>query len=262
MGILSNILQALSSQTKPKSLYPGLYSDALKRYKIKAKYKPTGRTRTFELQTTADLETEVSPDYERPLEVEILPSIPPTDPQISLAKKHRIPIPNDATICDLTALISNQLDYGGSQPQNCDLLRYALRHNLCESSYACKWQLFNRIFNKLKGKDRIAFFALCIYRYCSDDLRADLDNHPHRLIFYAIAEHLSDDPKFAKSFEHYKGTPAFFGELRVENQNSIETAYDGGSTRAYAFEAAWKMLHDELGIKKRTTKVINSFADL
>lgn len=134
----------------------------------------------------------------------------PSEAQIDIMKKHNLTIPLYASKSDISAIISKHVNHDSTP--NPELIEFATGRNILLSNYIGKKNLYNLLWNELKGIDKIAFFIFSIYRYATDDRLANLDKSPHRAIFYTISAEFKDDSSFIKSMERYSGKDLRFLE--------------------------------------------------
>lgn len=228
-----------------------------KRYKVSGIFADTKRKRTRIINAKTESharEIMINDGYLEPLEIIEIDFEKPTERQIEYAKDLGIKIPNDATKEDLSALISRHLE-NDSDP-NPELYEFADNRGFCFSKYIGKKALYNLLFNKLEGADKVAFFAFCVYRYLSEDRHANLDTSPHRQVFYDFAQEVINDKSFMTSLAQYNGEDLrYFGKLVLRNQVVLH----GGSTRTKAFRMTVDYLKQKglLPIIVTTTKYLN-----
>lgn len=175
----------------------------------------------------------------------------PTEAQLSYARDLGAMIPPDATREDLRAIISKRLE-GGGDPHP-DLREFAKGRGVLFSRFVGKIELYNRIHNDLDTVDQIAFFAFCVYRWVSDDRRANMDVHPLRQVFYSFAEKVQHDERWLKSFYgNYDGENIrFFGKIITDNGWEME----GGSTNTIAYKEVCTYLAEKANVSvSRKTK--------
>ncbi|MCF8459791.1 MAG: hypothetical protein K9G46_03640 [Flavobacteriales bacterium] len=184
-----------------------------------------------------------------PFEINRHPPKPPTEAQLSYAKDLGAQIPSDATREDLRAIISKKLE-GGGDP-SLGLKEFAEGRGMLLSRYMGKKELYNIVFDELEERDRIAFFVFSMYRWASEDRRANMDTHPLKSNFYSISDRLLVNERFLTSlFENYRGEDVrFFGKIIADN--GFESF--GGSTNTLAYREVRNLLQSELGVSIKST---------
>lgn len=227
-----------------------------KKFKIKAVFSETNRTRTLTLTGNDEhniAEQLIMLGYKEPFEIsEEAPEVP-TEAQIDFARILEISIPKDATKADLSALIDKKKSKD-SDP-NPDLLEFADSKGFLTSKYIGKRALYNLVFHNLEPLDRIAFFAFSIYRWLSEDRKANLDKHNQRDVFYEFAQKQINNDQFLKSMEKYEGSDLrFFSTLKFSDGGEA----NGGSTNTIAYKVCSEFLSTRFNLKKTKTATIDS----
>lgn len=176
---------------------------------------------------------------------------PATERQKEYARDLGLVFPDDISKGDISVLLDRKLD-GDSSP-NPDLMDFAVNRGMQVSPYIGKKALYNEIFATLTGVDRIAFFLFCVYRYCTDDRRGNLDVHPERAVIYKFAESLKDDEQFINSMNGYDGESIrYFGILTyTDSSGKCETHY-GGRVDTIAYKRAVKLLSQKYNLKNKS----------
>ena len=227
-----------------------------KKFKVRAVYIPTNRKRTETLIAKDEeelIERLKNSDFKEPFDIEEIFN-ESTDRQLEYAKDLGIKVPKDASLEDVSALISRNVD-GDSLNPNPELIEYAVDKGLYFSKYIGKKALYNLIYESLSLKDRIAFFCFSVYRHLSDDRQGNLDKHRHKNLFYEFAESEINNDKFLKSLGKYTGEDIrFFGTLKFPDGG---VTY-GGSVNTIAFKTCALFLCKKLSLKLVTTKKVNS----
>lgn len=206
-------------------------------YKCRALYINTKRMRTIKDIQAFDEDGVIEQlkrlRYTEPFEIERVPFPEPSDDQ-----KKWLGNISYADVCmqDASAILSKRHDRD-SVP-NPDLLEYATECKICLSYYIGKKALYDKIFWALEGRDKIAFFVFCVYRYTTDDRRANLNKSPHRELFYTFADDNLSNDSFIKSMNRYSGRELrFFGTLTINSRRIT-----GGSTQTIAYKTALEFL--------------------
>lgn len=213
-----------------------------KLFKVKAKFKETKRFRTVSIWARSETEIPnklAQLGFEPAKEItEATPM--PTEKQIELATNLGYKITPDMTRLDVKAIIEQKLSRD-SYPPKYELMVFADNHDIVYSTYMGKKTMYNTVFYGLPELDRYAFFIFCVYRHLSDDREANLDNSPHKKVFYDFANFCMADSKMAASLENYAGEDLrFFGTLR-----SGYHEYHGGSTQTAIYRTAKQYLIDK-----------------
>ena len=228
-------------------------------YEVKGKNSLTNRSRTkvFEARIVEDvLKDAISEGFSNDITITLLPFAPPTQKQLLYAKELNIDIPEGTCIHDVSELIRNKVE-GDSTP-NTGLLTYAHDKGINFSCFIGKKSLYDLVFHKLEGIDKISFFIFCIYRYLSEDREGNLNASKHKIVINEYANSKINDKKFINSLEKYSGRDLrYFGKIRVDNDDS-STYIWGGSTTTHAYKETVNFLHDTFGINKTKTKTIKT----
>lgn len=224
------------------------------RYEIKALYTPTNRIRTttIEAQNREDAIARLKMDlnFSEPFVVEEFFD-EPTSRQLDYARDLKIKIPQHASIRDVAALIDRAVNHD-SDP-NPGLIEFAKNRRILFSQYIGKKALYNRVFYELSERDKIAFFAFCVYRHVSDDRHANLDTHPKRQLFYDFAAEKEKDERFTKSMSKYSGEDIrFFGTIKFPDGGE---AY-GGSISTIAYKTCVDFLQSNCGVEHKTRTLV------
>lgn len=200
-----------------------------KLYQCKGTYIKTGRKRSLTIEAfdedDALNQLKQQPDFMEPFEINRI-----SFPELTDSQKDYLKNMDFSDVCkyDASAILSLKYDYD-SVP-NPELVFYATECHVKFSYYIGKRALYDLIFNSLELKDKIAFFAFCIYRYTSRDRRGNLNSHPHRNLFYDFSENNLANENFVKSMNKYRGNELrFFGEH--------PTYGTGGSKNTIAYKA-------------------------
>lgn len=231
-----------------------------RRYIISGIYQSTKRRRTIELPAISEEEARlyaINQGLIEPLEIFEKPPDPPSVAQIEYASSLGAKVPLNASKQDLSAIIQKKLD-SDSDPKQ-ELIDYANHHKIIFSEYIGKRALYNLIFENLSTVDKAAFFVFSVYRWLTDDRRANLEIHPQRQIFFDFALQVIDNEKVMSSINRYSGkSTRFFGKIIQSNGEEIF----GGSVSTIAYKAACDYLEAVLKIEtnKKTHRFKNSNA--
>lgn len=208
-------------------------------YNVKAKYIQTNRFRSVKVWSRNELEIPKRLEKIGYTEIQSIINITPmpTERQLDYAIDLGCNLTPDMTGIDVSSLISQKVDNDIHKPEP-GLMSFADNHDIVYSTYMGEKTLYNVIFNDLQELDKFAFFIFCVYRYLSSDMEANLDNSPHKNIFYNFANSCISNSKMKESlFENYEGRDlCFFGT----SNNDVQ--YYGGSTRTTIFKAAKQYL--------------------
>lgn len=213
------------------------YSYIIKGINPSTKRKNTNYIEAFDEEEAKSIAASMG--MEEPFEIELSKFSPPTENQIRCMKDHHNNIPSDACQYDMAELISSAIE--NDHTPNPGLIKYATMKKIKLSQYIGKKALYNLIWYKLQGIDKIAFFIFCVYRYESNDREANLECSPHKSTFYEFAKINIEDKSFMNSMNRYDGESLrYFGELTVGN-----ATYTGGSTRTIAYKKAIEYLKNK-----------------
>ena len=223
-------------------------------YQCKALYSQTNRKRTVNLEAfnEADAAEQLRQGgFCEPFDIKRMPFPEATEKQIDNIKTYITKnIPDDICQYDASAMISRSCE-NDSVPHP-DLLQYATEMKIHLSYYIGKRDLYDLIFNSLNIKDKTAFFVFCVYRFATDDRQANLNNSPHKNLFYEFATENISNEQFIKSMNKYEGHELrYFGKLTV---NNIEST--GGSSNTIAYKNAIEFLKKHFVLKNINSKSI------
>lgn len=148
------------------------------------------------------------------IEIEAVPFKRPGPGQIEYLENHDDYIPEFACYLDLSTLMSRyRTDDIGA---NHELIKFATKNNILFSNYIGSMDLHKLIWENFDKKKQIAFFICCVSYYETNNWQFERFNE-----FLSIADKLSQDEKFMKSFhdrtEFFKGfeSPHTVGNGRI-----------------------------------------------
>lgn len=204
-------------------------------YKIRGKHTETKRTRTIIVEAHSEDEALVKASdalLDPIASISIITPEKPTERQFEYASDLGISVPEDASKEDVSSLISRFVDGDHSDPPD-SLFRYAANNNLYVSEYIGERALYNSLFNKISGKEKIAFYLYSIYCYKTQNWRESLEESEDHALFFNFAGDKVDDMRFRKSMDRYSGEDLrFFG------------GDDGGSIQTIAYKESVAFLQD------------------
>lgn len=245
----SNNISHSTKQINPKESYPIIYNDSpfcdnlnYRQYECKALFIETNRIRTKKIEAFSEedaINELKSKGYTDPITLTPIPFDPPTDKQIEVCRDYGTVVPNKACKRDVSYIIDKDMDHD-SNP-NPELLSYATEMRIFLSYYIGKKALYNAIFNQLAIKDKIAFFAFCIYRFNSSDRTGNLNQSKYKADFYKFSESHLQDKSFIQSMNRYKGEQLrFFGKIQVG-----DSTYEGGSKSTSSYKEVMNFLQNQ-----------------
>lgn len=222
-------------------------------YKCKGLYIQTNRKRTVKLEAFRPDDVVVQMKklgFIEPFEINRIafPEITPL--QLSALRSANIYDTSDVCQFDASAILSKKYDHDSTP--NPELVSYATSCHIKFSYYIGKKALYDLIFNCLDLRDKIAFFAFCVYRYATDDRSGNLNKHPSRNLFYKFAADNLSNESFVKSMNRYNGCDLrFFGKLTVRGTISY-----GASTDTIAYKTTLNFLRQHFTIRNVASKMI------
>lgn len=156
----------------------------------------------------------------------------PTAQQIEYALDLGITIPEDVCHEDLSCLI-NRVNEDDEKSPPVPLAIYADRKGAHFSAWIGNKTFMNLLFLKLEHRDRLAFFAYCVYCYLFSKPVGNLDESEDADMFYNFADEYSADVMLNSSLN------------KMEGSSLIEFGtYDGKtSTAAYIVAAKYFLEH-------------------
>lgn len=229
----------------------------LKRYKIIGRHNTTNKSKSIYLDSVSEeeaLKLATSRNLKEIKEIKEVVYLPTVN-QLNYAKSLKIKTEDGFSFYDISALISRTVDEETNPKAG--LVDFANAKKLGFSKYIGEQSLFNLIFYRLEGVDKIAFFIYSIYIWLADEQFGNPDKHPLKGKFQQFAASLNEDEQFLKSMNKYSGTDLiYFGELTQKDGNVI--AY-GSSTDTIAYKKVANFLSQEFGFfKTRNKKAPNS----
>jgi hypothetical protein len=158
---------------------------------------------------------------------------PPTEKQLKYALELGLEVPNDASIEEVSDLISAHIDDDEKSGQS--LLLIASQYNVRHTRFTGKRELFNRIFICLnpptREVDLLAWFILQVYKNIGANFEEAL-RRPDREEIYQIAKELAGEEAVVKSVRRYSGDLTHFREWE-DSEGYIRS---GASTRTCAYQ--------------------------
>lgn len=210
-------------------------------YSAKAIFAETNRKRTKKIEAFNKkdvIDIMHNQGFIGDVEVTQIPFPEATEAQKNACRIHNEILYPDMCKYDYSYYIS-RLEDNDSIP-NPDLIYFATNHKIKFSYYIGKKALYNRIYEQLDLKDKIAFFAFCVYRFNSIDRNGNLDKSIHKDAFYELAKNKINNKTFITSIKRYKGEQLrFFGKIQV---NGYETT--GGSKTTSAYKETYAFLQE------------------
>ncbi len=175
--------------------------------------------------------------------------IPPTERQLSFAKDLGIDVPSDATLGEVSDLISACLEK--DTPASDKHRSIATLYGVCYTRFTGKRQLFERIFNAVSRPthetDLASWFAYRVYRHLvlgAEDVPIRSPDHP---LIKEIATQLVSDEAALRSIRRYSAYDLiWFGEWTAPDG----TLHTGGSKRTAAYQKTAALFHAKLGIRE------------
>ena len=211
-------------------------------FEYSAVFSKTNRTRTRQIEAFSKaeaLEQIKNLGYMEPITIKQLPFAPPTQEQIIACRNHNSYLPAKVCMIDVSAIISKEMAHD-SIP-NPELFHYATEMKIKLSYFTGKKALYSIIFDNLELRDKIAFFAFCIYRYLSNDRHGNLNTSYRKAYFYEFADSKLEDTSFIKSMNRYSGAELrYFGSIRIDGN-----IYSGGSKQTIAYKEVVAFLKEK-----------------
>jgi|GEM_PF-3599866 hypothetical protein len=157
----------------------------------------------------------------------------PTAQQLEYALDLGITIPVDCCHEDISCLI-NRVNEDDEKSPPVPLAVYADRKGAQFSAWVGEKAFMNMLFLKLEQRDRLAFFAYCVYCYLYSKSVANLDDSDDAELFYNFADSFSADVMLNSSLN------------RMEGASLIEFGtYEGKTgTAAYILAAKYFLEHN------------------
>lgn len=174
---------------------------------------------------------------------------PPTDKQLAYAKDLGISIPVDASLEEVSEMISCKVD---EDKIATDRHRtFAKLYGVEYSQYTGKKELFDRIFNAISRptheNELLCWFIFRVYRGLvkgAINVPIQLPNDP---IIIEISNEFVGNDKIIKSIQKYSGRDLIaFGEWTSPSGYH----YSGGSKKTFAYQSISKTLNSKLGIEE------------
>ncbi|MCL2517093.1 MAG: hypothetical protein FWF15_00890 [Oscillospiraceae bacterium] len=141
---------------------------------------------------------------EHSLEITMTEFKTPTEQQIEYALDLGITIPDRACHEDVSCMINRVTEDDEKSPP-VPLAIYADRKGAQFSAWIGEKAFFNMMYIKLEHRDRLAFFAYCVYCYLYSKTVENLDESPDAELFYAFADKFSADASINASLNKLEG---------------------------------------------------------
>ena len=146
----------------------------------------------------------LSSGLKEPLEIIMIEFKAPTEQQIEYALDLGITIPERACHEDVSCMINRVIEDDEKSPP-VSLAIYADRKGAQFSAWIGKKAFFNMIYTKLEHRDRLAFFAYCVYCYLYSKTVENLDESTDAELFYEFADKFSADASIKSSLNKLEG---------------------------------------------------------
>lgn len=193
-------------------------------------------------------------NFEEPFSIEIIPFKKPSERQLNYIRDLNVHVPDNVCLDDISCMISRMVDNDKLTP-NTELVEYAYKKGVKFSKFIGKKDLYNSIYFSLELRDKIAFFAFCVYRWACENRHANLNTSPHKKLFYDFSENNLTNESFVKSLDNYRGEDIrFFGKLETKDGYTLY----GGSTRTLAFKTCIEFLKKNFNIKQTHFKKLQN----
>jgi len=219
------------------------------RFEVQGRHQQTGRKRTRVYAVPDESQARSAAEAEGMVveRVSRLPGVPPTEPQLSYANSLGIAVPQDATIEEVSELISSHLHRDKTATER--HRSFAARYGVEFTRFTGKRELFARIQATVRKPGReldlVSWFTYRVYRelvHGRDDAEIDGPDHP---TIRQIAVELVRNDSVVKSIRRYEGRDLiWFGEWT----SSLGALHTGGSNRTIGYKRASAMLREQLGL--------------
>lgn len=178
---------------------------------------------------------------------------PPTQRQLDYARDLGIDVPADATKEEVSDLISACLEK--DKPATDRHRSFAVLYRVRFTRFTGKRELYQRIFNTLKRPGReaelVEWFVFRVYRTLVKGAENASINTPDDPVIKDIAAELSTQDNFLRSVQRYDpDSLLWFGEWTSPDG----WQHFGGSRRTVAFQKAFDLLQQRLGISIRESE--------
>ena len=128
----------------------------------------------------------------------------PTVQQLEYALDLGITIPEDVCHEDVSCLI-NRVNEDDEKSPPLNLAVYADRKGAQFSAWIGEKAFLNMLFMKLEHRDKLAFFAYCVYCYLYSKAVENLDDSDEAALFYNFADEYSADAILNSSLNKMEG---------------------------------------------------------
>lgn len=215
-----------------------------KMYIFSAKYIATGRMHKnhiiYVFGNQSIREEIISKGYEEPIEYEERDFSTPSDAQISYMQD--LGLNNQPTkLCseDATGILTKHLE--NDEYADRSMYRFTEEMHIPMSYYMPTRRLYNTVFNMLQPRDKRAYFAFSVFRLNKKENNANMNESPHRAIFYEFADFIENDDSFIKSLEKIEGSRLLFMGTRTRNGET----YNGLNKTSIAYKKTYEFLHSK-----------------
>lgn len=221
-------------------------------FEIAGKSTQTNRKRKVVVSAQSEVEAQIKADRLGLVETTIsrLPEAPATERQISYAQALGIEIPQEATLEQLSNLISMKVD--NDRPSSEHHREIARNFGIEVTDYIGKKALFNRVMSELSAPERerelIAWFAYRITRSLFEGRKDSPIGGPDHPIIADIANNLCTNPTVIKSIRKYSGESlVWFGDFTASDGQT----YNGGSVGTIGYKEVSRLLTEKLGLASK-----------
>lgn len=166
-----------------------------------------GKSVSFEINSISEESARqqvISGGLSEPITVTPIEFRPPTVQQLEYALDLGITMPEDVCHEDVSCLI-NRVNEDDEKSPPIPLAIYADRKGAHFSAWIGEKAFFNMLFMKLEHRDRLAFFAYCVYCYLYSKDIGNLDDSDECGLFYEFADSYSADVMVNSSLNKMEG---------------------------------------------------------
>lgn len=224
----------------------------MQRYEVKGKSKQGGRRRTRVFSADSEDVARLFADadgmtVEQIEELPPEPPVPPTERQLAYAKDLGIQIPENATLEEVSALLTLRLDH--DKPATERHKAFAARYGIPDQKLIGKKALFDQIYAAVmqpgREKDLLAWFAFRVYRSLVKGVMNVPIGGPEHSTIQEVAAACVGDQTVLKSIRRYAGRELiWFGEFVSPDGIS----HQGASTKTIAYEKVARLLRNKAGL--------------